>query len=87
MSRKVSFGSGYTMFSDYSLPEFKFMLGSKANYESSRVLTVLNTNTPTPAAVDWRRYGYVSPVLFSGAGCASSYMFAVVGAIETAFSI
>lgn len=74
------------MFSDFSLPEFKFLLGSKSNFESNGVITLTKTDS-LPTSVDWRRYGYVSHVLFSGTGCASSYIFAAVGAIESAFSI
>ena len=78
--------AAHNKFSDYTDEEFKAMMnGRKAQTLPSHIERKVPVGD-TPASVDWRTTGNVTPVQDQGS-CGSCWTFSTTGVLESAYSI
>ena len=81
---KHTYRKGTNQFSDLTVKEFTELVSSK--HLRTGAGRIVHLDIPTPASVDWRSKGAVTPVKNQG-GCGSCWSFASTGAMEGAFFI
>lgn len=77
----VTYQLGLNHFADWTVQEYKSLLGYKANKKSVEKVRILSEENGKPAPVDWREKGAVNAVKDQGR-CGSCWAFSTMGAVE-----
>ncbi|CAG9310351.1 unnamed protein product [Blepharisma stoltei] len=80
---------GINQFADITFQEFKekYLTSKFPEIKPQEIKEIENPVQGTPATVDWRTKGAVTPVLDQGVCLGGSYAFAAIGAIEGIWNI